>query len=295
MNNKPQEVIYQTPTGQNAKGYFINGKTYKDSAGTQRIDIGSTVPTAGGTFTLTGAGGVKTPSTIANDLRGAYKTSAHNLDGVYTAQKGAINAAMQNQENQTKRQKKNVQAQYADANRAAYQAYMNASNPYGAADEQRARLGLANSGYSETSKMQLANTYQQSIGENTRARDEYINELDNALMDAKLKGDIELANALGEHKLRVYQHGIDAAEAIAAQENAAYNAGMEANRDMWNRAMDERRLANEDRQFYADEAYRNRPEIEEERLWNQAYKLLDKGYELPWILEALGLNKGSSR
>lgn len=258
MNNKNNSVIYQDPQGNDAKGYFINGKTYKDPAGTQRVDIGSVVPTAGGTFMRTGMGSVKTPQSITDDIRNSYQAAGQNLNDSYNAKRDGIRSALKLREQQTNRQKRNVQNQYANANRMAYQAYVNASNPYGAAAEQNARLGLANSGYSESSKMRLANAYQQSIGENTRARDEYINELDNALIEARYKGDIELANALSEHKMRVYQYGIDAAEAIAAQQNQAYNAAMDYERDRWNRSVDERRLANDDRAFYADEAFRNR-------------------------------------
>ena len=258
MNNKIQSVIYQDPKGNDATGYFINGKTYKDPTGRERVDIGSVVPTAGGTFIRTGAGSVKAPQSVTDDIRNSYRAAGQSLTDAYNATKQGINTSYDRFKHQTNQQKRNVQNQYANANRTAYQAYVNAANPYGAAAEQNARLGLANSGYSETSKMRLANTYQQSVGENTRARDEYINELDNALIEARYKGDIDLANALSEHKLRVYQHGIDAAEAIAAQENRAYNAVMDLERDRWNRTLDERRLANDDRSFYADEAFRNR-------------------------------------
>lgn len=314
MNNKNNTVIYQDPKGNDAKGYFINGKTYKDPAGTQRVDIGSVVPTAGGTFVRTGMGSVKTPRSVADDIRNGYRAAGQNLNASYNAQRDGIRGALKLREHQTNQQKRNVQNQYANANRAAYQAYVNASNPYGAAAEQNAKLGLANSGYSETSKMRLANTYQQSIGENTRARDEYINELDNALIEAKYKGDIDLANALSEHKMRVYQHGIDAAEAIAAQENQAYNAAMDFERDRWNRSVDERRLANDDREFYADEAfrnkqfdadeafrykkfyadeaYRNRPRAtggaKKDDSWERAKKLFEMGFDDPWIFEVLG-------
>lgn len=331
MTNKNNSVIYQTPQGQDATGYFINGKTYKDPQGQQRVDLGSVVPTAGGTFMRTAAGSVKTPQSITDNIRNDYRAAGQNLTDAYNAKKQGIGIGLDRMEHQTNQQKKNVANQYANANRAAYQAYVNSANPYGAAAEQNARLGLANSGYSETSKMRLANTYQQSIGENTRARDQYINELDNALIEAKYKGDIDLANALSEHKMRVYQHGIDAAEAIAAQENHAYNAAMDLERDRWNRAIDERRLANDDRAFYADEAFRNKQfdadeafrnkqfdadeayrynqlrrsgagksgaskeKDEEQKLWDRAMKLLQEGYWADWVLNTLNIKEGDYR
>ena len=53
MTNKVSGVIYQTPEGKEAQGYIIDGKTYKDPYGKTRVDVGSTVPTAGGTYILT--------------------------------------------------------------------------------------------------------------------------------------------------------------------------------------------------------------------------------------------------
>ncbi len=283
-NNKQKKttgVIYQTPDGKNAQGYIIDGKTYKDENGTTRVDIGSTVPTAGGTFTLTGAGGVKTPSSVADDLSAAYKQSAGHLGAAYDARKDAINAATSRQLDYINDKRKDAYTQYEDANRAAYQAYVNASNPYGAAGEQRAKMGLANSGYAETSKMKLANTYQQALGQNVLSRNAYLQELDNAYRDARYNGDIELANAIADYEQLVYRHGIDAAEAIAAQNNLAYNAGINANNQFWQRQKYER-------EWNAEEQERIREWKKE--LWNRAYKLASKGFSNQQIADTLGVS-----
>ncbi|MBQ8004640.1 MAG: helix-turn-helix domain-containing protein [Oscillospiraceae bacterium] len=284
INNNQKKttgVIYQTPDGQNAQGYIIDGKTYKDRNGTTRVDIGSTVPTAGGTFTLTGAGGVKTPSSVTNDLMAAYRQSAGHLDAAHNARSNAINAATEREINRINDQRKNAGNRYEESNRAAYQAYVNASNPYGAAEEQRAKIGLSDSGYAETSKMQLANTYQQALNENALARNAYLQELDKAYRDAKYNGDIQLANALADYEQLVYRHGVDAAEAIAAQNNLAYNAGIDANEAMWERQMYEREWA-------AKEEERRR-EWEQE-LWNRAYKMANAGLSNQQIADTLGVS-----
>lgn len=285
---KVTEVTYQTPTGQNAQGYIIDGKTYKDKAGTTRVDVGSTVPTAGGTFTLTGAGGVKTPGSTANDLSAAYKSSAVHLGAAKDARVQGINAATRRTYDTIKDQRNNANEQYENSNRVAYQAYVNASNPYGAAEEQRARLGLANSGYSETSKMQLANTYQQALNENASARDAYMRELDKAYRDAEYNGQIELANAIADYEQLVYQHGIDAAEAIAAQQNLAYSAGMDANHDMWERDVYEREqaIAAQERKLAEQERQREYNQM----MWDRAYKLAGAGFSNQQIANTLGVS-----
>ncbi len=254
-----KSVIYQTPTGQSAQGYIIDGKTYKDQGGTQRVDIGSTVPTAGGTFTLTANGGVKTPASVSDDIRNAYNASLSHLGAANNARVQGISAATNKQLASIKDQRKAAQRQYEDANRNAYQSYVSASNPYGVASEQAAKLGLSNSGYSETSKMRLANTYQQAMNSNALARDEYLRELDTAYRNAVYDGDIAKANAIADYEKLVYQHGIDAAEAIAAQDNAAYTAGINANRDIWERSVYEREqaIAAQERQWEREQALKN--------------------------------------
>lgn len=57
---KSVKVKYYDPSGKSQDGYIIDNKTYKDPQGTQRVDLGSIVETAGGMYTLTEKGGVKT-------------------------------------------------------------------------------------------------------------------------------------------------------------------------------------------------------------------------------------------
>ncbi len=268
-------VIYQTPTGQNASGYIIDGKTYKDPEGKERIEIGSTVPTAGGTYTYTAAGSVKTPVSVAEDIRGAYAASEGHLANSLSAKKSGIESATNRKISSIDASKKAADKTYADLNRKAYSSYLSAANPYGALGEQRARLGLANSGYAESSNMKIANAYQQNIAENERHKQEYLNELENARRDAQYQGDIEKANAIAEYEMLVYKHGIDAAEAIANQQNRAYEAGISANDAVWNKNMEER--------AYADS--------KAETLIDLVYKYAMKGYSNSQIARRLGISE----
>lgn len=288
MSNGAVQTTYMGPDKRMHQGFIIGGKTYKDQAGTERIETGSTVYTGGGDFLMTEAGGVKLPGSVTNDVRNAYQNGATHLDEAYAARRRAINSATARTQDAIDDQRKTANRQYADANRAAYQAYVNASNPYGAAEEQRARLGLAGSGYSETSRMRTANTYQQSLSENRLARDTYLRELDNAYREARYNGDIELANALANYQQLVYQHGINAAEAIAAQENAAYNAGIAADQAKWQRDVyaREQELAAQERQ--------RRRELEEreyqQMLWERAYRMAQAGFSNENIAGTLGVD-----
>ncbi len=271
---KSTEVMYQTPTGGNEKGYIIDGRTYKDSVGTQRVDIGSTVPTAGGTYMYTPSGGAKTPQSIGDDLRKRYDEGYDRLEAGHNARTSAINAATSRALADIDSKRGKADEQYLNSNRQAQAAYLMASNPYGAAGEQAAKLGLDESGYSETSKLRLANAYQQNLSENLRAKNEYLNELDSAYREAKYNGDMELANAIAEYENLVYRHGIDAAEAIAAQENAAFSTGVNMTNAMWDKQRAERIDA------------QNRDDI----MWERAFKLADAGFSNSDIARTLGIS-----
>lgn len=269
-----KEVIYQTPTGESATGYIIDEKTFKDPYGEERIEIGSVVPTAGGTYLYTGEGGVKTPGSMVGDVQKAYAAQGAELRSGYDAKTQAIDLATQRRGAEIERQKQAANQRYADANRRAYGAYVSASNPYGALGEQTAKLGLANSGYAESSKMQLANTYQQALSANERQKNEYLNELEAAYIDAKYQGDIEKANALAEYHNLVYKHGIDTAEAVMNMQLRAYESGNARNQEIW------------ERQDRAAEKARET----EAMAWQNAYNLAKMGVINADIARTLGVS-----
>lgn len=100
------KVKYYDPSGKSHEGYIIDNKTYKDSGGTQRIDLGSVVETADGVYTLTKNGGVKNGteskySKMASQSLSTAKKNARNAIETAFAQQSAI---IQNNKNQTKKQ-----------------------------------------------------------------------------------------------------------------------------------------------------------------------------------------------
>ena len=234
------QTTYQTPQGKTETGYIIDGRTYKDPEGKQRVGYGSVVDTANGKYIYTPLGGMKTPDNITDTLRQGYDAQKVHLQNAYGANRSAIESATNRQINNLNSQKQDANRRYEDANRAAYGAYVSASNPYGVAEEQRARLGLSNSGFAESSKVNLANTYQTALADNARSKTEYINELERAKINAQYEGDIQLAKALADYENLVYRHGIDAAEAIANAETSAFNAGMDMDERVYRREAEQR-------------------------------------------------------
>ena len=69
---KPLAMQYYDAQGQPHIGYMINGQMWADEAGTQRIGIGSRVPTGGGWYEMTANGGVKIPGYTQTTVEDAY-------------------------------------------------------------------------------------------------------------------------------------------------------------------------------------------------------------------------------
>lgn len=69
---KPIAVQYWDKNGNRQIGYMINGQTYVDQAGTQRIGIGSRVQAGGGLYEMTANGGVLVPGYTQTTVEDAY-------------------------------------------------------------------------------------------------------------------------------------------------------------------------------------------------------------------------------
>lgn len=69
---KPLAMQYYDAQGKPHIGYMINGQMWADEAGTQRIGIGSRVPTGGGWYQMTANGGVKIPGYTQTTYEDAY-------------------------------------------------------------------------------------------------------------------------------------------------------------------------------------------------------------------------------
>lgn len=76
-----KQVTYYDPSGAAQTGYIINNLTYKDAAGKNRIDVGSTVNTGSDWYKLTEAGGVKTTDPTKNKQVTYYDPNGNQQTG----------------------------------------------------------------------------------------------------------------------------------------------------------------------------------------------------------------------
>jgi hypothetical protein len=284
VSGSVKKVTYTNPSGQSATGYIIGGKTYQDPEGKQRIAQGSTVNTAGGQYTLFGDSGIRTPGSSINALQSGLDINKQAYEAAQAARQQQIDSAVKAALSRLNQQGKQVKDNAELANKQAYQAYVMASNPYGAGAQQRAAIGLDNSGFSESSQVALANTYQNTLAQNEQAKQNMLMEIDIARNEALEQGDLSRANALAEQAYEISQMGMQGAQAIYNAENQAYNMGMEnMYRDREFNYMTEQDKINAARyeQEYAD----RRRDVKAD----EAISLLNAGIVEPWMSDVLGV------
>ena len=101
--------------------------------------------------------------------------------------------------NEINQQKEYANQDFTKETRGAYQDYKKVINPYGVQAEQMASNGLGNAGYSETSKMNAYNTYQNRYATAKSSADRIQQDFNNQITQARLSGNKELAEiALNE-------------------------------------------------------------------------------------------------
>lgn len=94
---------------------------------------------------------------------------------------------------QTQKQKEQAEKAYEKEQSAAYADWQKEKNAYGVNAEQMAEAGLAGSGYSESARVNMYNTYQQRV---TTARDsitQAVADFDAAMQAAVLQNDVAMA------------------------------------------------------------------------------------------------------
>ncbi len=108
-------------------------------------------------------------------------------------QNDQINANTQQTLAEIERQRGYAKQDFNKEARGAYQDYQNLVNPYGVQAENIFSNGLGNSGYSETSKLNAYNTYQNRYATARESTDRLMENFNNQMTQAQLEGNREKA------------------------------------------------------------------------------------------------------
>ncbi|UOO38264.1 hypothetical protein IZU99_03130 [Oscillospiraceae bacterium CM] len=235
------QTSYYGPDGSIQIGYIIDNKTYKDEAGTQRIDIGSHVPSAQGFYKMTETGGVLDPdynprANRSTDRIEKNPDSNAYIDEIYDAKTKAAQAALQSAYDQNVNTLNTARSQipgvYQDAkNTTASQGEIQKAN----FNEYASANGL-NSGTGGQAQLAFSNTLQGNLSGLDKQQAKATSDMDlqmanlettykNNVAAAIAQGDFEKANAL----YNKYQ--TDQANALALKQ---YNDSLEYRNDTTN-------------------------------------------------------------
>lgn len=112
--------------------------------------------------------------------------------------------------------KENTRKDYIKEQSGAYKDWQKQSDPYGVNAEQRASMGMANTGYSESAQVSMYNQYQNRVA---TARESYVRAVqnyDNAITQARLQNSSILAEIAAEALAKSLEVSLN----FASQNNA---------------------------------------------------------------------------
>lgn len=135
------------------------------------------------------------------DLDNMMNEQRNNLSEQEKLQSQIVDKGLEKVQNETNRQKEELDREATKTAKSLYTDYKKQSNPYSANAEQLASSGLANSGYAESSQVNLYNTYQKNVTEVINNTTRLKAEADFNMNQAYLDADIQKA----QNALSIYQ------------------------------------------------------------------------------------------
>lgn len=160
------------------------------------------------------------------------------VDNWQNTQNQIANDNLQHQIDLANQQKEKAEEDYQKEAKASYIDYQKEIDKYGVSRENASSNGLANSGYAESSKVDMYNTYQNRIASARSSLNDIKLEFDNAIKEAQLSNNATIAeNALKalEQKLQIALEGFNYK---TEQENNKLNWQYQINNDYYNRYQD---------------------------------------------------------
>ena len=179
---------------------------------------------------------------MAGDYKSALNGSLTDYQGKADAIRSALDAKVEQNVSQLNAQRPLVQQAGAKANQAAQQNYYSTINPNGTGAEQRAALGLANSGLTESAQIAAANAYANAVNSNEQNVANQLAQIDLAIQNARLSGDIATAEQLQSYYDSVLSAGIQAAGNVLSAQQWALGNGQDARQQVYQNMLNQASL-----------------------------------------------------
>ena len=158
---------------------------------------------------------------------------------------------------------------YTKEQKGAYQDYRKESNQYGVNAEQMAQNGLLDTGYAESSRVSMYNTYQNRVATARESYNRAVVDYDNQIKDAQLQNNsvlAELAYNTLKTKLEYSLQGFQYKNSLIQQQLTAEN---DVDDRYYNRWKDVLNQMNTDRAF----AYQQQRDAVADSQWQKQYNL----------------------
>lgn len=137
----------------------------------------------------------------------AWEDYKNSMQQAADQQQAAIQAGVDSAVANLNAQKDSVGKLTKANNAAAEKAYMQTINPNGSLAENLAANGLLSTGLTESSQIQAGNAYQGALNENALTETEAIAEIERAITQAQLSGDLQAAQALSDLLTQIAEKG----------------------------------------------------------------------------------------
>lgn len=222
----------------------------------------------------------ETYNDLINERNNLTNQQQEMVDRWENTQKDIANKNLQYQKDLIEQQRKKAEQAYQNEAKASYIDYQKEVDKYGVSRENVVNNGLSNSGYSESSKVDMYNTYQNRLGTARKSMQDAGLEFDNAIRQAQLSNDETLAqNALTalQNKLNIILEGFNYR---SEQENNRLNWNNTINNNYYNRYKDvesqinyENETAEKIRQYNEQMEYQKERDRIADEQWQKEYAL----------------------
>ena len=218
----------------------------------------------------------QTYDNLINERNNFTNQQQQLVDQWENTQKDIANQNLQYQKDLIEQQRNKTEKEYQNEAKASYIDYQKEVDKYGVSRENVTANGLSNSGYAESSKVDMYNTYQNRLATARKSLEDAGIEFDNAIREAQMSNNETLAqNALTalQNKLNIALEGFNYK---TEQENNRLNWNNTINNNYYNRYKDvesqinyENETAEKIRQYNENMAFQKEQQRLEQQRWEQ--------------------------
>ena len=198
------------------------------------------------------------------DIDRFAQTSNQMLDETLKRSNALADQSVEMETQKLARQKENIDRETVQHNRALYQDYKQASNPFGSQAENLAGQGLRNSGYAESTYARMYNTYQNNITSTLNTARQLKSDVDFQIQQAIQQGNI----TKGQNAIQLYNQRMQ----LLAQEYEMRN-----NRRQFLYQQEQDKIAQNN--WKEEFGYKKKQDKQAQKNWEKEFGLKKKEFE----------------